>query len=246
MKTGSHKISKRKQESVFTLIELLVVIAIIAILAGMLLPGLNKARNMAKSSNCLNNLKSQGHALSNYMSDNNDYYTFGYCTYSAMQGNVVLLPYLGYPGKPSQYTGAALPFKPKIYDCTGGRLKDIYNNIVTSYGFNSMHASMFTVFGYGKYAPGKSNMVSRPSILCAIMDGPLALSYIWDSNTIATGNIECYEGGGEPVRYRHNGGLNVLYADFHAGNKKLLGSDYASDPYFSGRYGVKPNSVKIP
>lgn len=74
----------------FTLIELLIVIAIIAILAGMLLPALNAAREKARTISCLNNEKQVNFAFMHYLDRYNGYIPPPYCKVVKKQWWIIL------------------------------------------------------------------------------------------------------------------------------------------------------------
>lgn len=238
MKKEKHE--KTLQKGIFTLIELLVVIAIIAILAGMLLPALNKARDRARAASCVNHLKSFGTGTVMYSSDNDDwimpaslpyskstsswtdpdYWTYMTGYTDTETANIFLNPYL--PKPPYSITHNIGTTKSKYY-CPS-KEPNTSRTYTMNANFNARSGKNIDPAGLKKLGS-----VKYPSLLFHISEG-YTWFFIWEGRPL-TGATN--EAGGDnnntttAMAFRHNNAANTLYVDGHVGQIRKQG--YAFD-----------------
>ncbi|MBQ0105205.1 MAG: DUF1559 domain-containing protein [Armatimonadetes bacterium] len=241
----------------FTLIELLVVIAIIAILAAILFPVFAQAREKARQTSCLSNLKNLGTAIMLYVDDNHETYPGSYTDLG--DGNKY--GYYFWTGKLFSYVKDW-----KVYYCPS-HWKTYDSTASDTMGYSTT-AQFYRAFGAG-YSPNahllfstaapttpvKMSRVKSPSNIVALFDG----SYYW-MNTTAIGSNGQYgqylPGAGlcgitaasnvtgdtleDFNNGRHNGGINVTFADGHASYMK------SEEFYNQANVNVTSKNIMVP
>ena len=201
----------------FTLIELLVVIAIIAILAAILFPVFARAREKARQTSCLSNLKQVALSFTMYASDFDSMYPGTWTGYPTTIWAHLLLPYMKNtqimtcPSKPAQSWSGGLNMRTGTYGygAADRRMGYGYNTSWSSAGMPHQGVGR----GLNATTGCSETDIVRPAEHILVSESqPYVPATYGDSicDTVQIQNSSAYP------EYRHNEGANVALADGHA------------------------------
>lgn len=205
----------------FTLMELLLVIAIVAILAGLLLPSLQIAKDASKGLKCKTQIKQIGQYMYMYAGDYNDF--MPYCS-----GSTLATSYC--------FASNLMPSKDYIgYDAASGAARG--SSIYRCPSFVQGNTFSYVSYGYNAHFSGAMKISSLPSPSKAMLllekdwNSLQTSNYPWYANYVTPGTNNYL---GTSLGKRHNKRGNIVYADNHVGDWKNSLPNYP-DIFWDGK-----------